>query len=517
MNSINLRDIRKRKLQLQRQIEKNSLADLEYEPLDDAGNIVPTDPRTFYKLIGPLYHPRTKEPVLDLAPYQWKGWEIALIHDLMCIKSNKCGYSTTMLDFVIQYSLFKRNAGYEKLIICQSAKFAREHLYTIRKRLIDSPLRSFLIQEPREYLLADEVTKVTELYMHNPYRPTNPTRIISTGNSAGGVVSWKNVDLVLMSDITKANTDYTATVDGATTRLSNTEGRAIIETIPAGPQGKIYELYEQIMADMKEGIEPEYILQKVTADEAVAAGIMTQKFLDRQRKKLGPMFAQYYSGEFVSGGGNVFTDGEMNEIQRLGKTMTNQQRFKFANNEFARYPKSMGVDPGYGHRNFAIVITQLVEGVVQVIFAKKYETMDMYAMAALIRRLMHEFRCDKVYIDITDSRLVYTLKSQIGEGEREEPEKKLEDFAYNGYVFNGIAFSKWGMQMVQHMQELSGDGRLAIDPDLFGPLLGDMQTATIVETANEISHIDKKTNKLHLFDAIRESCLQFVYEDEVFA
>jgi hypothetical protein len=509
--TINLREIRKRKAELQRKVDKANVADLEYEPLDDAGNIVPTDPRTFYKLLGPLFHPRTKTPILDLAPYQWKGWDIALNRDLLCVKTNKCGFSTTMLDFVIQSSLFKRNAGYEKLIIAQSAKFAREHLYTIRKRLIDSPLKNFLIQEPRDYLLADETTKVTELYIHNPYKPSNPTRVISTGCSAGSVVSWKMVDLVLMSDITKSQTDYTAVVDGATTRLSNTEGRSIIETIPNGPQGKVYEIYEQIQADIKENVEPEYQLLEITADEAVAAGVMTQKFLDRQRKKLGTMFPMYYGAKFIAGGGNVFMPHVLDEIERLGKQMSRQ--LKVTSTYDPRYPKAMGIDPGYGQNNFAIVIAQLVEGVVQVIFAKKYDTMDTFAMTTLIRKLMYDYGIDKVFIDITDSRLVWALKQEIGEGEREESEKRFEEFAYNGYIFNGVAFSRWGMPMVQHMQQMAAEGLLAIDPDLYGQLLGDMSTASIVETINEITRIDKKTNKLHLFDAIRLACMQFVFEE----
>jgi uncharacterized protein YihD (DUF1040 family) len=512
--TINLREIRKRKAELQRKIDKENIADLEYEPLDDAGNIVPTDPRTFYKLLGPLFHPRLKTPVTDYAPYQWKGWEIALVHDLLCVKTNKCGFSTTMLDALIQNSLLKKNAGYEKLIIAQSAKFAREHLYTIRKRLIDSPLHNFLIQEPRDYLLADETTKVTELYIHNPYKPSHPTRIISTGASAGAVVSWKMVDFVLMSDITKSQTDYTAVVDGATTRLSNTEGRTVIETIPNGPQGKVYEIYEQILADKKENIEPEYELLEITADEAVAAGVMTQKFLDRQRKKLGPMFAMYYGAKFTGGGGNVFLPHVQDEIERLGRIMTRQ--IKTSVKFDPRYPKAMGIDPGYGHKNFAIVIAQLVDGVVQVIFSRKYETMDTYAMTVVIRKLMHEYGIDKVFIDITDSRLVYALKQEIGEGEREETEKKFEDFAYNGYIFNGVAFSRWGMAMVQHMQQMASEGLLAVDPDIHGQLMGDMATASIVETINEVQRIDKGTNKLHLFDAIRLACMQFIFE-EVYA
>jgi hypothetical protein len=508
--TINLREIRKRKAELQKKVDKSNIADLEYEPLDDAGNIIPTDPRTFYKLLGPLYHPRTKTPIFDLAGYQWKGWEIALNHDLLCVKANKCGFSTTMLDYTIQNSLLKSGAGYEKLIIAQSAKFAREHLYTIRKRLIDSPLKAFLIQEPRDYLLADETTKVTELYMHNPYKPSNPTRIISTGCSAGSVVSWKRVDLVLMSDITKSQTDYTAVVDGATTRLSNTEGRSIIETIPNGPQGKVYEIYEQILADKKENIQPEYELLEITADEAVAANVMTQKFLDRQRKKLGPMYAMYYGAKFTGGGGNVFLPHVMDEVERMGKMMSAQLKVQKYD---PRYAKAMGIDPGYGHKNFAIVIAQLVEGVVQVIFSQKYDTMDTYAMTVVIRKLMHDYGIDKVFIDITDSRLVYALKQEIGEGEREETEKKFEEFAYNGFIFNGVAFSRWGMGMVQHMQQMAAEGLLAIDPDIHGQLLGDMNTASIVETINEIQRIDKKTNKLHLFDAIRLACMQFVFEE----
>ena len=70
--------------------------------------------------------------------------------------------------------------------------------------------------------------------------------------------------------------------------------------------------------------------------------------------------------------------------------------------------------------------------------------------------------------------------------------------------------------MVQQMQQMASEGLLAVDPDIHGQLLGDLATASIVETINEITRIDKKTNKLHLFDAIRLACMQFVFE-EVYA
>src|ERR1044071_284854 len=194
---------------------------------DIAGNVVYTDPRLFYQSFGYLIHPFTKKLVKELAPYQWEAWRDIIDYKYnIFIKSNKIGLSTLALIALFQNCMLKENAGFEKLVIAQTSKMAKEHLYTLRQLILGSEsFKDTLIMRPARYLLRDESTKATELFIHNPYKPERPTRIIALGASASSSVSWKNVDFILVSDITKASIDYTEVLDGAFTRLARSEER----------------------------------------------------------------------------------------------------------------------------------------------------------------------------------------------------------------------------------------------------------------------------------------------------
>ena len=86
-------------------------------------------------------------------------------------------------------------------------------------------------------LLREEKTKVTEMFIRNPYNKYKPSRIIAIPANAGQSVSWKEVKYVYCSDITMTDKNYDPTLKGAFTRLANTQGYFVIETIPNGPQG----------------------------------------------------------------------------------------------------------------------------------------------------------------------------------------------------------------------------------------------------------------------------------------
>jgi hypothetical protein len=137
---------------------------------DSEGNVVYKDPHLFYLSFGMLTHPYTKEKVKRLAPYQYEWWNDILNYNYnICIKSNKIGLSTITLIALFQNCLMKASAGNEKLIIAQTHQMAKEHLYTLRQLLLNSPTyKTTLSMRPGKNLLKDEYSKKTQLYIHNP-------------------------------------------------------------------------------------------------------------------------------------------------------------------------------------------------------------------------------------------------------------------------------------------------------------------------------------------------------------
>ena len=140
---------------------------------------IPLDPDEFYQDFGLLEHPVTKLPVQHLTAYQNAVWKDGQRHKYReVIKAQKVGITTSSLIEDFQKAITTCR-GKENLVIAQDTDHAKDHLYTLRKLISNSAKYSkFLINKPTELLLKDEVTKVMQLFIHNPDNPLKPTRII---------------------------------------------------------------------------------------------------------------------------------------------------------------------------------------------------------------------------------------------------------------------------------------------------------------------------------------------------
>jgi hypothetical protein len=277
---------------------------------------IPTDPQQFYRSFGYLEHPVTRAPVKELTPYQLAVWEALQTHKrVLAVKSNKVGLTTSTLLMDCQLAILPSSnplscRGYDQLVIAQTKDHAREHLRTLRKLLTNSKRYSpFLIDRPTEVSEEDptaamraEQSKTSVIYLRNPDNERQPSRIIALGaNSEGSILSWRNVKHVHISDITVAEVDYTGALNAAFTRLANTNGSMLIETIPNGAVGKIYEMYDN---------PGDFRTFSIPASEAVKAGIITAEFLAGEKQRLGPFYPQYYECAFLSPG-NTWYDSDL--------------------------------------------------------------------------------------------------------------------------------------------------------------------------------------------------------------
>ncbi len=476
----------------------------KFEPLDDEGNIVPKDPHQFYLWLGKIIHPLTKKEVDSYTTYQLKGWNIQLHTDLLVVKSNKVGYSSSSLDALIQNCLLKKTAGYEKLIVCQTSQLAKEHLYTIRKRLIDSDNgHKFLITSIREkkYLIKGEETKIMELYIENPYNESDPSRIFGIGASAGSVVSWKRVNYCLASDITKSSTDYRAVLDGLTTRLANTQGRLHIETIPNGPTGRVYEIYEQIKSGE---ITPDKMqLLVITAGDAVREGVITQEFLDKEKVLKGVMYDQYYNADFIVGHGNVFRPDDIKACyeQYDPTTVVNYS-----------CPISMGIDPGFGSSKFGITILQLEDNKLKVLYAKEWVRENYERMIELVGQLRLQYKPNKIYVDGAKPDFIKSLKIQFGETTNyeklvDESKKDKQDPEYRMYVVP-INFNEYGKLLLGRFQHLVSKHWFSFSQIQHNELLKQMSSAQFQDNGN-LDKTEAGEETYDVFDSTRLALKQF--------
>jgi len=85
-----------------------------------------------------------------------------------------------------------------------------------------------------------------------------------------------------------------------------------------------------------------------------------------EKAKISPSFEREYNLKYLGGIGNVFHTKDIDLAIEKGKLYDPS-----ASNTFAK--KCIGIDPAYGSSSFGIVITQFVDGQVQILHAEEYK------------------------------------------------------------------------------------------------------------------------------------------------
>lgn len=434
---------------------------------------IPVKPEKFYADFGYLRHPRTRQPVTQLAPYQLETWKgLHQYKRILEVKSNKVGETTKWLlaDFhlsVLPTSHPLSTRGYDTLLIAQTIQHAKEHLYTLRKLILNSKkYRGFLITEPTELVTRDESTKVSVIFIRNPEAESQPSRIIGLGlGNAGSILSWKNVKHIHISDATATEGDYSEGLNGAMTRLANTDGTMVIESVPSGPQGRIYEMYQQY--SKKEWKPGDFKVYKITADDAVSAGVILQEFLDAERLRLGVLYPQYYEAQFVAGSGFIFPADLVDACTKeYDLTLKGSNRV-------------LAVDPAYSANGskFGIVGLEKIDGIIYIKEAIQFSAASQSAMQDLVALKAKEFG-NRVLCDSAHPGLIRDL---------------IDEHSVSA---QGVRFSETLSEMTAESSRAIKEKRIRIHPT-FKDLLTQLKTITY----NGKGHPDKTKSSFDLGDA----------------
>jgi phage terminase large subunit len=106
-------------------------------------------------------------------------------------------------------------------------------------------------------------------------------------------------------------------------------------------------LYKKIFLDYTYGLDKIYIKAEI------------------EKAKQSPSFPREYGLQYLGLIGNVFSQ----------LSIDNATKIQYNPSEInPNAKKSFGVDAGFGSSNFAICVTQYVNGKIQVIFAEEYES-----------------------------------------------------------------------------------------------------------------------------------------------
>jgi hypothetical protein len=276
----------------------------------------------FYADFDGFTHPETGQTVEKLAEHQVECWndQFKYIYR-MYVKAQKILLTSIFLLEDIFHGLTDAQ-GMEILLIGQSLNHATIHLQDLRKMILASKYRDYLITKPFPEigLLKDEVTKVGTAYLHNPKNFLRPTKIYALGPTPGSLLSYKRVKHVHASDISKSKETpdtLKETVASLISRLANTAGSFVLEGPPRGLSGPVWEEYQKFEDMQKRGIDLSkisrneqrkypFFVRKYTYEAGIRAGVITPEFIEGERNRWGPLFGMLYMADFYESDQNWY-------------------------------------------------------------------------------------------------------------------------------------------------------------------------------------------------------------------
>jgi hypothetical protein len=126
-----------------------------------------------------------------------------------------------------------------------------------------------------------------------------------------------------------------------------------------------------------------------------------------EKAKISPSFPREYQLQYQGLFGNVFSTQSIESCQKIryNPSQINQNA-----------KKTIGVDAGFGSSKFAIVVTQFVDGKIQVIFAEECDRPNFQAMKNRIWEIKQ--KCgyvSNIYVDAANPEIWESLKREFNE------------------------------------------------------------------------------------------------------
>jgi hypothetical protein len=178
----------------------------------------------------------------------------------------------------------------------------------------------------------------------------------------------------------------------------------------------------------------------------------------------------------------------------------------------------MGIDPAWGSSAFGIVVTQWVDGIIQILHAEEYHRPDYNGMLSVVYGLISKYDVDRIYIDGANPSFIKSLKLQIGEDPdydkviaRYRAEKSDDNRSQNMKIVP-VNFNTEHKAMLGHCKMIfEGDGgrKISINPDRIDKLITALRTAV----DNDRTLDKESTSYNDIFDAFRLALKFYHFEN----
>jgi len=271
--------------------------------------------------------------------------------------------------------------------------------------------------------------------------------------------------------------------------IAKSDPYIVMISTPNAPDG----LFESIEKEPEEVC----IYKRVKLDYTAGLGkIYTIEEIEKAKRS--PSFEREYNLKYLGRIGNTFRPADIQTATSI------QYDPDYVNPMSIR---SCGIDPSWGSSNFGIVITQLNNGRVEVLYADEFERAEHSDMIDKVCSLvLNKFApISKIYVDGSQPGFIRSLKISLNDDP--EYEKQIERAHHDkidpGYLMMviPIPFVREHVKMLSHTRTLIEDRFIAIHPTKFQKLITSLHTAVDNE-----GKLDKNSTSYDdIFDAFRLS------------
>jgi hypothetical protein len=235
-----------------------------------------------------------------------------------------------------------------------------------------------------------------------------------------------------------------------------------------------------------------------------------------QAAKASPSFEREYNLKYLGLIGNVFHTKDIEAAIEKGRSVSVNETAHLSS---SYTQKSVGLDPGFGSSAFGVCITELVDGVINVLHAEEYPRPDFNQMIETTVRLLEEYDItfegrSRIFVDGANPSFIRALKERLDEDTNYEhlmaylkkQYPTIYDLQYLQHMFIiPVAFAKEHKKMLAHCKQMLEyqQGHMAIHPK-FNKLITAIRTAV----ENGDGSLDKEaTSHDDLFDGFRLSMM----------
>lgn len=149
-----------------------------------------------------------------------------------------------------------------------------------------------------------------------------------------------------------------------------------------------------------------------------------------------------------------------------------------------------------------MVITELINGIIVVVYATAFERPDYQEAIDVAFNLMREYKINKVFVDGSNRAVWTTLKNTIGESIHDNDE------IYESDMIVPVSFGVEHRKMLSDLQLLFSNNMVVIPPQ-FDDLILDLRTA---RTSAEGKVEKTAVAQLDLFDCLRLCTKHYRFE-----